>query len=154
MKEDFPFTEQCLASQTGTNLCWPVPSACLVRLVSAGISPRAPSCVTPPPALQTTHFVALRPHLSSLTWNEVTRGLAVSLQERNVRTDQKELGLQALSSKAGHMLWSPPRVGHSGMKVAGDRMVLLLLEVVMGPQSLLLVRGGGGMGGPILNPLA
>lgn len=140
MKEDSLFIEQCLASQTGTNLCWPVPSACLVRLVSAGIPPRAPSCVTPPSVLQTTHFVALRPHFSALMWNAVTRGLAASLQERNVRTDLKELGLQALSSKAGHMLWSPPRVGHSGVSVAGNRMVLLLWEVVMGPQSLLLVR--------------
>lgn len=56
-----------------------------------------------------------------------------------MRTDQKELGLQALPSKAGCTLGSPSRVGHSSIRAACDRMVLLLWEVVTGLQSLRLV---------------
>lgn len=55
-----------------------------------------------------------------------------------MRTDQRELSLQALPSKAGCTL-GPHLVGHSNMRAAGDRMVLLLWELVTGLQSLLLV---------------
>lgn len=88
------------------------------------------------------------PTCSSLTWSAVTRGLAASRKEGNVRTDQRELGLQALPSKAGCTL-GPHLVGHSNMRVAGDRMVLMLWELVTGLQSLLLVSWGA-----YLNPLA
>lgn len=136
VQEDPPFTEQCLASQTGTNL-----STSGKGYVHWGLSPLGSHPHQPGKPHILWHW---GPTCSPLPWSLVTRSSAAGLQERDVRTDQRSLA---------HRLCPLKLVAHLGPHLEWDTLVWEQLvtewscwEGVTRSQSLLLVRWGPHLG--------